>query len=72
MDMRKAHEVTTVFNLNGINKLIVGRYIVIATTASKAGRLVEGLPYFSERNEEIVHVEEMKHIVIIEDENEQS
>jgi hypothetical protein len=61
--MLKAHEVTTVFKLNGIDKLMVGKYIVIAKTTSKAGRLIPLRP-----TEQIVHAEEMNHIVIVEEE----
>lgn len=62
--MLKAHEVTTVYTLNGISKMFIGRYIVIAKTSSKANSLVP-----LREKEEIVHTEELNHIVIIEDEN---
>lgn len=65
--MLKAHEVTTVYRLNGVDKMFVGRYIVIAKTTSKANTLVP-----LRETEEIVHTEELNHIIIIEDEYERS
>lgn len=65
--MLKAHEVTTVFRLKGIDKMFVGRYMVIAKTTSKASSIIR-----LREGEEIVHIEELNHIVVMEEENERS
>jgi hypothetical protein len=63
----KAHEVTTVYPVNSgdYRKLVVGKYIVLARTTSKAVSLIP-----LRREEEVVEAHEMvKHQVIVELEN---
>jgi len=63
----KAHEITTVISLKGIDKRMMGQYIVLAPTTSKAVSLLKLQP-----GEEVLSAEELHHQVIVEDENERS
>lgn len=63
--MLKAHEVTTVYRLKGIQKMFIGRYMVITETTSKANAIIP-----LREGEEIVHAEELNHIVVMESKDE--
>lgn len=63
--MLKAHEVTTVYRLKGIEKMFIGRYIVITETTSRANAIIP-----LREGEEIVHAEELHHIVVMESKDE--
>lgn len=59
--MDKAHEVTTVYTLNGVGNKFMGKYIVVAGSTSEALSLVP-----LKEGEEVLKAEELKdHKVIV-------
>jgi hypothetical protein len=51
----KAHEITTIYSLNGVGKQFMGKYIVIAQNTSKAISLI---PF--KEGEEVLQAREMQ------------